>query len=239
MSRAPRGFDRLARWYRFIEYAAFGRDLERARFGFLGELAGCADILLLGEGDGRCAERVAAVAPGARIHCVDSSPGMIGRASRRLSAAGALGRASLERADLRSFAPAHGSFDAVATLFVLDCFDAGEVASIVSRVSRALRPGSPWLFADFVLPERGLARLRARAWLRALYGFFRWETGLRVSSLPPSQEILSAAGWRPARRLDLQCGLLRSAVYRLDDGAQLQGATAARRAAAGPGPTAS
>jgi ubiquinone/menaquinone biosynthesis C-methylase UbiE len=212
---SPReGFDRLARWYRALEFAAFGRDLERARFAFLGDLAGRGDILLLGEGDGRCAERAAALAPGARIHCVDSSAGMIERASLRLSAAGARGRASFERADLRSYAPAPGAFDAVATLFVLDCFDAGAVASIVERVSAALRPGSLWLFADFVIPARGLARARARAWLSVLYAFFRWETGLRVSSLPPSEEILAAAGWRPERRLDLQCGLIRSAVYR-------------------------
>jgi SAM-dependent methyltransferase len=243
MNRAPRGFDRLARWYRTLEYVAFGRDLERARFEFLGELAGRADILLLGEGDGRCAERVAALAPRARIRCVDSSPAMISRASRRLSAAGALGRVSFERADLRGYSPGPGAFDAVASFFVLDCFDAGTVASIIARVSSALRPGSPWLFADFVLPERGLARARARAWLALLYGFFRWETGLRVSALPPSEAILREAGWRPSRRLELQCGLVRSAVYTLagPGGARapIQAPTAARQASAEPGPTAS
>lgn len=226
---ASRGFDRLARWYRLLELAAFGHDLERARFAFLGELAGCSDILLLGEGDGRCAERVAAIAPAARILCVDSSAGMIGRASLRLSAAGTLGRVSFKHADLRTYAPEPGAHDAVATLFVLDCFDAGDVASLVRRVSASLRPGAPWLFADFVLPPRGLARARARAWLSVLYGFFRLETGLRVSALPPSEEILQAAGWHPQRRLDLQCGLVRSAVY------GRSAPTEARSASAEPG----
>jgi ubiquinone/menaquinone biosynthesis C-methylase UbiE len=229
---ASRGFDRLARWYRLLEFAAFGRDLERARFAFLGELAGRGDILLLGEGDVSCAERVAAVAPGARIRCVDSSAGMIERASLRLSAAGALGRVSFERADLRSYAPRAGEYDAVATLFVLDCFDAADVAAIVRRVGAALRPGAPWLFADFVLPPRGLARARARVWLWVLYGFFRLETGLRVAALPPSEAILGEAGWLPHRSLELQRGLVRSAVYARAP------ATAARSASAAPGPKA-
>jgi ubiquinone/menaquinone biosynthesis C-methylase UbiE len=213
MSASAPGFDRLARWYRALELAAFGRDLERARFAFLGELAGCGSVLLLGEGDGRCAERLASVAPRARIHCVDSSQGMIGRARRRIEAAGAAGRVTFECADLRSYAPAPGAYDAAATLFVLDCFGAGEVESLVDRVGRGLRPGARWLFADFVLPPSGLARARARAWLAVLYAFFRWETGLGVRGLPPSEAILAAAGWSRTACLDLNRGLVRSAVF--------------------------
>ena len=85
MKDTPSGFDRLARVYRALEFIAFGRDLERARFEYLGRLSGCRDILLLGEGDGRCAARLAQIAPDAAILCVDSSPGMIARASRRVT----------------------------------------------------------------------------------------------------------------------------------------------------------
>jgi ubiquinone/menaquinone biosynthesis C-methylase UbiE len=213
MSRAQPGFDRLARWYRGLEFVAFGRDLERARFAFLGQLEHCEAILLLGEGDGRCASRLVALAPRARIHCVDSSPGMIDRARQRTAAAGAGDRVTFECADLRSFVPARGAFDAVATLFVLDCFDADGVASILSRVAPSLRPGARWLFADFVLPAGGLARTRARVWLAVLYAFFQWETGLPVSALPPSEALLQRAGWKQTARLDLNHGLLRSAVF--------------------------
>ena len=213
MTDSDTGFGRLSRWYRALEFAAFGRDLERARFAFLGRLAGCADILLLGEGDGRCASRLAAIAPGARIHCVDLSAGMIARAARRLERAGLGERVTFERADLLSFVPAPAAFDAVATLFVLDCFDADGVASIVSRVVPGLRPAAPWLFADFVMPAAGAARVRARLWLAVLYAFFRWTSGLRVSALPPSEAILERAGWRRTACLDLNRGLIRSAVY--------------------------
>jgi SAM-dependent methyltransferase len=212
MSRDGASFDRLARWYRAIEFAAFGGDLERARFAFLGRLAPCREILLLGEGDGRCAARLAALAPAARILCVDSSPRMLERAKRRLASTADAGRVGFTCADLRSFVPEAGKFDAVATFFVLDCFGPDEVAAIVARASAALRPGAQWLFADFVLPPRGFARARARAWLALLYAFFRWETGLRVSALTPSEEILQRAGWFPLDSCDYQGGMVRSAV---------------------------
>lgn len=209
MSGTGPGFDRLARAYRALEFMAFGRDLERARFEFLGRLAGCSDILLLGEGDGRCAARLAKLAPRARIVCVDSSAGMIRRASMRAGAE----RVAFICADALSFAPGPGEFDAVATLFFLDCFDAAGVEAIVGRTGAALRPGAPWLFADFAVPPRGLARLRARAWLAVLYSFFRLGAGLRVSVLPPSELILERAGWSRTECRDLQLGLVRSAVY--------------------------
>jgi cyclopropane fatty-acyl-phospholipid synthase-like methyltransferase len=212
VSGARSGFDWLARPYRALEFIAFGRGLERARFAFLDRLAGSRDILLLGEGDGRCAARLARMAPGARILCVDSSAGMIRRASARIAPADAA-RVTFLCADALSFAPEPGAFDAVATLFFLDCFDEAGVEAIVARAGPGLRPGATWLFADFVLPGRGAARLRARAWLAVLYAFFRAGAGLRASSLPPSERVLERAGWTRASCRDFQGGLVRSAVY--------------------------
>ena len=45
--------DRIARSYRWLEYAAFGVALERARFDFLRCAAEARRVLILGEGDGR------------------------------------------------------------------------------------------------------------------------------------------------------------------------------------------
>jgi SAM-dependent methyltransferase len=213
MNGARSSFDKLSRWYRPLEYVAFGRDLERARFAHLGRLAACRNILLLGEGDGRCAERLAALAPASRIHCVDSSRGMVGRASERIARAGAAERVTFECADALAYRPGAGAHDAVATLFFLDCFDEAGVESIVKRVGDSLRPGAPWLFADFVTPAGGPGRLRARMWLGLLYAFFRLAAGLRATRLPPSEEVLSRAGWVRTGCLDLQHGMLRSAVY--------------------------
>jgi predicted O-methyltransferase YrrM len=228
MSAAGSGFDRLARPYRALELIAFGRDLERARFEFLGRLAGCRDVLLLGEGDGRCAERLAALAPRARILCVDSSPGMVRRAAGRIAGGEAAGRVAFLCSDVAAFAPRPGGFDAVATLFFLDCLDAAGVEAVVRRVTPALRPGALWLFADFAVPPSGAARLRARAWVAALYLFFRLAAGLRASALPPSERILARCGWSRTDLRDFQGGLIRSAVYaRAPVGAGATGAPAA------------
>jgi ubiquinone/menaquinone biosynthesis C-methylase UbiE len=212
MNAGASGFDRLARVYRALEFIAFGRDLERARFEFLGRLSGCRRILLLGEGDGRCAERLAQLAPQARITCVDSSPRMIARAARRLDADAAR-RVDFICADALSYAPQAGAFDAVATLFFLDCFNSGEVEVLAGRIRPALAPGAPWLFADFAVPPRGFARRRARAWLAVLYFFFRIGAGLRVSELPPSEAILERAGWKPAQVRVFQGGMIRSVLF--------------------------
>jgi ubiquinone/menaquinone biosynthesis C-methylase UbiE len=212
MNPGSSGFDRLARVYRALEFMAFGRDLERARFEYLDRLSGCHSILLLGEGDGRCAARLAQVAPEARITCVDSSPGMIARAEQRLDAA-ARQRVRFVCADALSYVPEPGTFDAVATLFFLDCFTAADVGAIIGRMRPALRPGAPWLFADFAVPPRGPARWRARVWLAVLYFFFRIGAGLRVSELPPSEEILQRAGWKPAEARVFQGGMIRSVLF--------------------------
>lgn len=216
MSAANRGFNRLARWYQTAEFLALGRDLERARFMYLDRIAQCRNILVLGEGDGRCAARLARIAPGARIHCVDSSLGMIEQASRRIMGTEGAARVSFICTDALSFVPESGAYDAAVTLFFLDCFDTHGAELIVSRVGAALRPGALWLFADFVLPPSGLARARARAWLGLLYAFFRWETGLAAGALPPSEEILGTAGWRPVATRNLQWGLLRSSLLSRD-----------------------
>ncbi len=100
------------------------------------------------------------------------------------------------------------------TLFLLDCFDAAEAAGLVTRVCAALQLNASWLFADFVLPAGRAARLRARAWLGVLSAFFRWQTGLPTRALPPSVDLILAAGFRCEERRDFQWGLLRSALFR-------------------------
>jgi ubiquinone/menaquinone biosynthesis C-methylase UbiE len=212
VTRRPPTFDRLARVYRTLEVLAFGRDLERARFCFLDHLHDCRDILLLGEGDGRCLARVVAAAPAARIHCVDASAAMLARAAARLRHADRP-RVTFERADLLTRTFERDRYDAVATFFVLDCFTQDQAASIVDRAAAALREGGRWLFADFVLPPGGVSRWRARAWLAVMYHFFRWETGLQARALPPSEDLLRRAGFERGAVRERQRGFVRSAVF--------------------------
>ena len=217
----PRGasFDRLAGLYRPLEFLAFGGDLERARFHFLPRLHDCRDILVLGEGDGRCLAQLVQAAPLARIHCIDASAAMLARAEARIAGTEAHARVTFECRDIMAARLTPATYDAVVTLFFLDCFTTPQAEHIVAQVQAALRPDARWLFADFALPPRGFARWRARAWLAVLYTFFRWETGLPARALPPSEELIRGAGFEPEASRELQGGLLRSVIFQSRRGA--------------------
>lgn len=207
-------FDSVAAIYRLLEYAAFGRALERARFRYLDRLQACRDILIIGEGDGRVLERVLRLAPQASVRCIDSSAAMLERAGARLDP-DVRGRVTFEHADARSVVIPPDTCDAVVTLFVLDCFSPHDLTRLVERLLAGLRASGLWLFADFVIPEQGWPRVRARAWITFLYAFFRWRTGLPVRELPPSEEILRAAGLHLTESTTMRGGLLRTSVYRV------------------------
>ena len=138
MKRRAVNFDRLARIYRGLEFVAFGRDLERARFEFLARVAAARSILILGEGDGRCLARLVAAAPRARIHCVDSSPAMLARAAARLDNPADRQRVTFECADVLKLDFPRAAFDAAITFFFLDCFAADVAAEVVRKIADAL-----------------------------------------------------------------------------------------------------
>ena len=206
------GFDRLARWYRPLEYLAFGNSLERARRRHLPALARCRHILVLGEGDGRCLRVLSALAPDARIRVVDGSAAMLARARQRLSA-DAAPRVTFEQGDVRSIDMPAATYDAVVTLFILDCFDARDAAQVVSRVRASLCPGARWIFADFVMPPAGWRRWRAMVWIRGLYFFFGLATNLRVTSLPPSESLIARTGARPISAARYQGDMIHSVLF--------------------------
>lgn len=205
-------FDRVAGIYRGLEYLAFGRALEVARFRYLEHLRDRRHVLILGEGDGRFLERLVAIAPQASIRCIDSSAAMLARAAERLAPA-ARTRVAFECEDVRAADIPPAAYDAVVTMFVLDCLSPDEVTALVQRVAAGLRGDGVWLFADFSVPARGWRWLRARLWVDGLYAFFRWRTGLRVRHLPPSEAILREAGFEALDRSTWQHGLLTAALY--------------------------
>ena len=211
-SRLTRGFDRLARVYQPLEVLAFGRSLEATRFGFIDRLAGCRRVLVLGDGDGRCLARLVRVAPGARVTSIDASPAMLARARARLGVA-ERARVDFIRADARTVELPTDAFDAVVTLFFLDCFTDADVRQIVARVVPALAAGAQWLFADFAVPARGWRRLRARLWVGFLYACFRWETGIEARHLPDMEGAIANAGLRPIAEGTGEAGLLRTVLF--------------------------
>lgn len=205
-------FSRLARGYRALEQLAFGRDLERARFRFVSALRDCRTALILGEGDGRFLQRLLETAPRIRVSCVEGSAGMIAAAEARLTPEQRQ-RVVFHQVDLRTFEP-KDRYDAIVTLFVLDCFSNAEVETLVARLAPAVERGGVWLFADFTLPARGWRRWRAIVWLGVLYRFFGLVTGLRVRALPDAEAALARHGFARVEDREFQHGLLRTVLLR-------------------------
>ena len=176
--------DSIASSYRWIEYAAFGPTLEKARLDFLPYAEAARQVLILGEGDGRFLARLLEVNFQASVVVVEASFNMIRLAQQRVHAIDQ-SRVVFQQIDAAAQPLPAGQFDLAVSHFFLDVFDCHQAAALISNLSSRLSQGALWLLSEFQEPETGLRRLYARAWLRTMYAFFSLATGLRVSKLPP------------------------------------------------------
>jgi len=183
-----------------LEYAGFGRALERRREAFLSDVADARRVLALGEGDGRALAALAAAAPEARIDYVDVSAQMLQLARKRAGDA----RVAYRREDARSAVWPVVPYDLIVTHFFLDCFEETEMELLIARVAGAACPQARWVVSEF----------RGNGWLvRALYLFFRAATGLRTRRLVDHHLLLMHHGFRLVRHEEVWRGLLVSELW--------------------------
>lgn len=199
------GIDRLAPWYQAVEYAAFGRALERCRFAYLDRLKDARRILLAGEGDGRVLQRLLAIAPRATFDVIDASPVMIQLSKSR---AGHDPRVRFRCEDIRT--ARLDTYDAAAVFFFLDWFGEADARTVAAVINDALAPGGIWLHGDFAVPPGGRwQRRHAEVWLWTMYRFF----GL-PGPLPPLPAILAEAGLRRVEGSTQRWGMIASEMLR-------------------------
>jgi len=201
--------DRIAASYRWMEYAVFGRQLERRRRAFLSEVSLARRVLALGDGDGRALAALAAAAPGARIDYVDSSARMLDLARAR-ARAGA-GRIEYLRADARCFfetTAREQSYDLIVTHFFLDCFDDRELPVLIERASFATAPSARWIVSEF-RPSHPAARFL----IAIMYRFFAAATGLKTRRLADHHPHLARQGFRLERAEHGWAGMLASELW--------------------------
>lgn len=196
--------DTIACAYRWLEYLAFGRELERRRFRFLAGVAGVKRALILGDGDGRFLARFTA-ASSAAVDCVDSSARMLELARNRAGDS----RIAYHHGDALTFSFARASYDLIVTHFFLDCFSAPDLSMMVERIRQSARPGAIWLISEFRQP------VWAVPLLRGLYAFFRVTTGLRTNRLTDHRPLLQQHGFRLICEETSRLGLLASELWRL------------------------
>jgi len=200
--------DRIASVYRWLEYAAFGRALERRRTAFLGEVSAARRALALGDGDGRALAALVAAAPEARIDYVDASAKMLELAQARAGT----DRVDYRRADARG--PAFGEtlseseYDLIVTHFFLDCFDERELPRLVARTARAATPSARWIVSEF-RPATGFAKFL----IAVMYAFFGKATGLQTRRLVDHHPHLLREGFRLRRTQQAWAGMLTSELW--------------------------
>jgi ubiquinone/menaquinone biosynthesis C-methylase UbiE len=213
--------DPIARVYRWLEYASFGRGLQRCREAFLPEIAGAREVLLLGDGDGRFLAAFLHRNPDAHVTSVDSSGRMLALARDRIRPwTGAIGpdrQVRFHQADAATWRPPPGTcFDLIVTQFFLDCFDDGDLERMIPALAGAAAPGARWLVAEFRQPAHGPAAWRAKIWIGSLYAAFRLMTGLEARQLPNYRQLLQAQGFIQEREMIAEWGLLTAQLWRRD-----------------------
>jgi ubiquinone/menaquinone biosynthesis C-methylase UbiE len=209
-------FDAIAPWYRVLETIAFGGALQRCRVACLNELRSPRRALIVGEGNGRFLCALLQAHPDLDIDCVDASARMLRSARERVERElpDRVHRVRFYQRDITSWSPPEDHYDLVVTHFVLDCFPEAELADIVTNLARSAKPDAVWLLADFRMPPRGFARLRARIWVAAMYRFFRLTAGISATALIDPTPFLQAAGFALARQHLFRNGMLKSELWR-------------------------
>ena len=208
-------FDAIAPWYRTLEWIAFGDALQRCRVACLGEIAAPQRALVVGEGNGRFLCELLRLHPGVEVDCIDASERMLQLARKRVE--GELGdrgeRVRFLHQDITSWSLPQHQYDLVVTHFVLDCFPEAALAEITKKLALAVTADANWLLADFCVPHKGMARLRARGWLTAMYLFFRLTAGIDAGQLIDATPFMRAEGFALALRHLFRNGMLKSEVW--------------------------
>jgi SAM-dependent methyltransferase len=206
-----RNWDSIARWYRWLEYAGFGRALVERREAFLSDVADATRVLALGDGDGRALAAlrkamIASATPVPHIDYIDISAKMLDLARARAGT----DLIAYHCDDALTCPLPEAEYDLIVTHFFLDCFDEKCLALLAARVARAAAPHARWIISEFRKP----------GWLvRGLYLFFGFSTGLRTRRLVDHHPILVSHDFRLMRSASTWGGLLASELWARDNSA--------------------
>ena len=190
----------LAPWYRWLEYAAFGRGLQRRRLAYLPQMADARSALVLRDGDGRFLAALVEANSQVVIDYVDGSEGMRKLAARRN---GGCERVRFHVADARTWDGAADRFDLVVSHFFLDCFSTADADAIIGRVGARMTPDARWIVSEF----------RAAVSVTTLYFLSGLLTELDTRKLPKYENAFARHGFTLSEQQTAAGGLLCSQVW--------------------------
>ena len=197
-----------------MERLLAGNKLQRARVRWLNYVGKPKNVLLVGEGHGRCLQESHCRFPDAAITVLDASAGMRKEAQKACSSA-------LERKNPVQFVhallplwrPPAENFDLIVTNFFFDCFPEDEINSIVETLATSATSNARWLVAEFAIPPRGWMRIRAQLILAMAYTFFRHATKLSSRAIPRYDLALKKTGFHLDQTDVFEWGLIKAELW--------------------------
>jgi len=190
--RGVRGYNRLACWYRPLEFCLFGSQLQRARVGLIDRLPSVESARILGGGDGRFLEAFCQRQPDARVESVDFSPAMLRRQRQRVARSVPRADVDYRCVDARHIEAEAEPVDLLVCNFFLDCFTPAELETLLPRMLAGLKPSGWFYYSDFAIPRSGWWRYKSALDQFVMHCFFRWQTGLRNRCLPDLDSLLAS-----------------------------------------------
>jgi Methyltransferase domain len=205
-------FNRLAAFYRWMEWLTFGPFLQRCRSTLLSRLGHCRNALVLGDGDGRFTARLLRTNTTVKLDAIDVSESML----RQLASRTPAHRVRIHVADARRFHPLRRDYDLIVTHFFLDCLTDAEVRDLAHRLRDHVGVDAVWVISEFAIPPNFYGLAIARPLISALYLAFGLLTGLRIRHLPNHRVALAHSGWSLVHQHKSLAGLLVSEMWQLD-----------------------
>ena len=109
------------------------------------------------------------------------------------------------------------TYDAVVTCFFLDCFTDQTLQEWMPRVVNCSKPNGKWVVAEFREVFRGAKRLSSWFWLKVMYRFFDWTTGLEAKQLPDWQSSLNELGYSCYGRAETVNSMFQCSVWQREN----------------------
>jgi len=202
--------DRIAPYYKLLEYLSFGLYLQRTRTYFLPHLQTKQRILLIGDGDGRFLAQLLNINPTATIDSYDLSAGMILGAKSRITKH----QVNFYEQDITTTHLPNQTYDAIVANFFFDCFNTNQLTTLIASLKLSAQPDCLWFVSDFQIPIAQPAKLIAILLTRFLYLCFALTTGLKQRQLPNYHQALTSNLLNLTHRQDSLAGILTTRLYR-------------------------
>ncbi|QDU53505.1 Methyltransferase domain protein [Gimesia panareensis] len=205
-------FNRVAPYFEPLEKIVFRNQMQLCRTAYLSDLPSLRKVAVIGEGDGRFLLDILKQTQCPKVHYIDSSQVMLELAQSRIrqQLPEALSRVHFYLCDLANDDMPDDQYDLIATNFFLDVFNEPTLKATVSKIARSCSKNAIWLYADFQVSGGKLKQLRALAWLKTMYLFFKLAARIQAPTLIDPASLLETHGFQLINQTEFARGLMRA-----------------------------